>query len=93
MIEPKISSFTTHMADYQGWTNRATWAVNLWLNNDDTLYTNLLDIMASNPDGNEDAANALKEYVVKNIWAFKDTAISELPSIDWVQLAEDNREN
>jgi hypothetical protein len=28
-----------------GWTNRATWLVNLWLNNDEGLYTEALDTL------------------------------------------------
>lgn len=33
------------MADetYQGWKNRETWIVNLWLNNDQGLYTHVMD--------------------------------------------------
>lgn len=28
----------TSPSDYHGWTNRATWSANLWLNNDEQYY-------------------------------------------------------
>ena len=28
---------------YNGWTNRATWAVNLWLTNDETMFSRAVD--------------------------------------------------
>lgn len=31
---------------YEGWPNRETWLVNLWLSNDEPLYRDTVDIVA-----------------------------------------------
>lgn len=37
----------TETKDYQGWKNRATWNVALYLNNDATLYFSAVEFMKS----------------------------------------------
>ena len=36
----------TNQDEYNGWKNRETWLVNLWINNDPYLQTELLDIIS-----------------------------------------------
>jgi hypothetical protein len=48
--------------DYRGWTNRATWAVNLWLNNEPEPQAVLEDI-ARKPGESFEHEDELREYV------------------------------
>lgn len=42
---------------YNGWTNRETWVVNLWLSNDEGLYNRTREVVAqARADGAEMAA-------------------------------------
>lgn len=67
---------------YNGWKNRATWALNLWLNNEYDLY---LAAIANAK------ANRLEDWV-RGSWYEFDTSMrvdvgSDLSGIDWAAIA------
>ncbi len=47
---------------YEGWTNRETWYVSLWLNNEEPLYDAAREI-AARGERSFDAAETLRQYV------------------------------
>ena len=35
--------------EFNGWTNCETWAVNMWLTNEQSIYENIAEMVADNP--------------------------------------------
>lgn len=81
---------------YEGWPNRETWALNLWLTNDEDLY-NQARGYAADPDEGE---RALRDWVEDELWPhlhrtsdglFMMGDVGSLWRVEWVQVAESLR--
>jgi len=46
MLQQSLTN-NTNQDEYNGWKNRETWLVNLWINNDPYLQAELMDIIKS----------------------------------------------
>lgn len=84
----------TLTTEYNGWTNRETWVVNLWFTNDECYYEELRSIV-KNFDSNEQAGE-LKQYVhwiidVDDSSMTSDLLSTSLGRVNWYEIAENNR--
>ncbi len=78
------------MADYNGWTNRSTWLVNLWIDNEETTYSHRMRLLADR----ETPVTAGWAQAVGS-WLLTETvargAITDgcnLSEVDWSEIAE-----
>lgn len=82
---------------YNGWTNRETWVVNLWLTNEECYYHQLCEII-KNFDTVAEQAKVLESYVrfildVDEIIGMNgDLLNTALGSVDWYEIVENNQE-
>ena len=82
-------------AEYNGWTNRETWIVNLWLTNDECYYEELQAII-KNFDSNEQAEE-LEQYVhwiidVDEASMTTDLLSTSLGRVNWHEIARAKQE-
>ena len=77
---------------YQGWANYETWAVALWINNEQSSQTQATEI-ASQADSEDNAAEGLRRWVEgMNPLADQGTLFSQLlnaalSEVDWYDVA------
>lgn len=82
---------------YNGWTNRETWVVNLWLTNDECYYHELCDVV-KNFDTTDEQAEELEQYVRfvadtdERIGIAGDLLTASLGRVNWYEIAEANQE-
>jgi len=91
----------TNNEGYQGWTNRETWTVNLWLMNDESNYALLCDVLKQKADDQE-AADLLRDLIeddTNDLLKAKEIASSmasdllthALAEVNWLEIVQDNR--
>ena len=78
---------------YNNWVNQPTWAVNLWLGNEENTYRYFQDLAKENTEPG-DLAKLIKEYVEENnplsneSSLYSDILTSALSSVDWFEIAQ-----
>ena len=84
----------TVIAEYNGWTNRETWVVNLWLTSDECYYEELCSII-KNFEVDEQSGE-IEQYVhwiidIDDSSMTSDLLSSSLGRVNWYEIAESNR--
>lgn len=82
---------------YNGWTNRATWLVQLWLDNEQGTQVALYDIARSNRESLANTADGIKDYI-EELLPELDGFAADLMSVaigevNWSEIAEHAIEN
>lgn len=85
----------TGATEYNGWTNRETWTVNLWLTSEECYYRELQDIIHEFDEGHEQAEE-LEQYVRFTIDDYGATMASDvltaaLSRVDWEEIVAGNQ--
>lgn len=88
---------STVTTEYNGWTNRETWVVNLWLTNNESYYDTLQSIIKLN-EADEQSAE-LERWVRDDLdWLdieasmWTDLLTTSLGRVSWCEIIEANRE-
>jgi hypothetical protein len=81
---------------YNGWVNRETWLISLWLNNDEYNYRLLTDILELNLSSSN-KAKKLQELVEDQMYdldlranLFSDLLATSLSKVDWLEVIKSN---
>lgn len=85
----------TVSTEYNGWSNRETWIINLWMTGDQSYYEQLYEIISSH-DNLDDQAEALEDWIrfeydgeYSSIWA--DLINNSLAEVNWYEIVKMNR--
>lgn len=90
------SELQTVTTKYNGWSNRETWVVNLWLTNTESYHDTLQSIIRLNQADEQSAE--LEQWLYDDLdWLemeaseWSDLLRSSLGRVNWHEIAEANR--
>jgi len=75
------STAAATVSTYNGWSNRETWLVNLWLNNDESLYSQLLAAIEL-----KEPASVKAEWLAERIQERLDWHLEDLDASLWIDM-------
>ena len=86
----------TVTTEYNGWSNRETWIVNLWMTGDQSYYEQLCEITSSH-NNLDDQAEVLEDWIrfeydgeYSSLWA--DLINNSLAEVNWYEIVKMNQE-
>lgn len=93
MTSQALASLTV-TTEYNGWTNRETWVVNLWLTNDECYYEELCSII-KNFEADEQPEE-IEQYThwlidIDDSSMTSDLLSTSLGRVNWQEIADSNR--
>ena len=77
---------TTVADGYNGWSNKATWNVQLWITNKESIYK-LVQMLARGSSGVGEFADTLEAFLWI-LWEGKTPDGERLNPVNWVEIAE-----
>ena len=86
------------ISTYNGWVNRETWLISLWLNNDQDSYELLTKVLGLNTPSTRKAEklhNLIEDQMYDleleaSLWS--DLLSTALAQVDWLEVIESNLE-
>jgi hypothetical protein len=96
-VKKGVFIMDTAISTYNGWSNRETWVVNLWLTNEECFYYELCSII-KNFDEAYEQAEELEGYVHFILEASgqygleSDLRSASLGRVNWHEIVENNQE-
>jgi hypothetical protein len=76
---------------YNGWTNKATWLVKLWMDNDQYTYSYWIEQVNKNTDSYQ-LADELEHYhqdiLPEHTGLLADLLSSALAEVNWIEIAQ-----
>lgn len=93
-----MHSATIETVTYNGWSNRETWVMNLWLTNDEYMYSALQQVVKASVSIGEQAEEledwVRSEYGLDGLGAsvVSDLIGTSLGRIDWFEIVQSNQE-
>ena len=86
----------TETKTYQGWSNRKTWCVNLWLTNDEGLNKELDSIVRSGQGGMIWKEVTLQAWIhsvaPQELGIYTDLIFTALDNVNWREIIENHQE-
>jgi hypothetical protein len=85
----------TRTEEFNGWSNRETWVINLWLTNDEATNA-LAEKLANDAENDRQAGNVLESYfgVVESLEVdgmVADLLNAAMVRVDWAEIARSLR--
>lgn len=90
-----MNTFEIKDETYNGWTNKPTWLVKLWLDNEQTTYNQVIELVKNNKDKEDyQIGDIISNYVDENMLIPLEASLQNdllgwvMCCVNWSEIAE-----